>query len=509
MNLIIDKSSRTPVYRQIRDQIEQLIRDGMLAAGTRLPSIRKLSAKLGVAKNTVSMAYAELAAGNIVESRAGSGAYVNSLPDVALGINLDRRREMAPDLADYPAMRWDPYNFQGDFFGMPRYKNGSELIRFTLASPDPALFPFERIKQVATNLLWYPKEHFFDIGHPQGFQPLVEHMEKQMALAGVPMAPGQNDIILTGGFQRSLNLVLDYILKPGQRVAIESPSYTGLLNLLIAKRIDFVAIPMDGHGMDTEYLAGVLAREDIKAIITIPTFHNPTGISMSRERREHLLRLAMENRVPVIEDDWGSMLRYEGAEQAPLKALDSGGYVIHIGTFSKCFLPGLRLGWITCPADSAVTLLRAKFGADSGDSYFLQNLVYEFIRKGHFDRHLRKSVAEYKLRRDAMCNALGQHLPAGCRFRIPQGGFSVWVDLPPQLKSVPLLSLARKSGVEFLPSAFVHPQRKDGPALRLSFSRSTIEEIEVGIGKLCRVISDCIDNPELLDKEASGYKELF
>jgi DNA-binding transcriptional MocR family regulator len=508
MNLQIDKSNGEPVYEQIRRQIEQLVRDGLLPAGTRIPSVRQLALALGVSKNTVSMAYEELAAQNIIETRHGSGAYISAKPDVAMGVNLGRH-EMASELDEFPPMRWEPYFFRSEFFGMPVSKRAGEMIRFTQTYPDPSLFPFDRIKQVATNMLWYPREFFFDMGHPQGHQPLVEHLEKEMALAGVPMAEGQNDIILTGGFQRALSLVLDFIVQPGQKVAVEAPTYTNLLNHLIAKRIDYVPIPLDGQGMDTNFLAGVLARGEVKAIITIPTFHNPTGISMSQERREHLLRLAMQHRVPVIEDDWGRLLRYEGEAVSPLKALDRGGYVIHIGTFSKSFLPGLRIGWITCPAAVSVALLRAKIGADSGDSTFLQALLFDFIQKGHFDRHVRKSVKEYKGRRDAMCATLGTCLPHECRFRIPQGGLSVWVELPEGMSSIGLLRLGREAGVDFLPAAFMMPDRRDAPALRLSFSRNSVQDIVSGVKILCSVIADCIEKPELLAARDTGYEDLY
>jgi len=358
-------------------------------------------------------------------------------------------------------------------------------------------------------MLWNPQQLFFDIGHPQGYQPLVEHIEKEMALAGVPMAEGQNDIILTGGFQRALALVLDFLLKPGQAVAIESPTYCGLLNLLISRHINYVPIPIDDHGMDTDYLAGVLKRDEVKAIVTVPTFHNPTGICMSAERREHLMRLAMSHRVPVVEDDWARLLRYDGAVDPPLKYLDQGGYVVHIGTFSKVFLPGLRVGWITCPAGISVPLLRAKTGSDQSDSFFLQMLLHDLIERGHFTRHLRHANKAYSKRRDAMCQTLKKHLPSGCYFRVPRGGFSVWLELPENIMSVPLLTLARRAGVDFLPAAFVMPDRRDAPALRLSFSRNTPERIEEGIKTLCHVISDCIDNPDLLNAGAKRFEELF
>jgi 2-aminoadipate transaminase len=511
MNITIDKNEKEPAYEQIRRQIVELVRDGLLEAGEKIPSVRELARSLGVSVKTVYSAYEALSAENIISTRHGSGTYITAQPGVATGVNLRTREEMGGPLHELPPMRWEPYSFRSEFFQLPRSKRqAGDLIRFSMANPDPSLFPFERIKQIATNMLWYPKEFFFDYGHPQGYQPLVEYLEKEMALAGVPMAAGEHDIVLTGGFQRALALVLSRLIRPGQKVAIESPTYTGIINLLIAQMIDFVPIPVDEHGMDTEYLAGVLAQGEVRAVICTPTYHNPTGVTMSQERREHLLRLAARHRVPIIEDDWGRHLRYEGEAPPPLKAIDPGDYVIHIGTFSKCFLPGLRIGWITSPAQLAVPLVLAKRGADVGDSFFLQALLYEFIVKGHFAKHLRKTVKEYKRRRNAMCKALKDHLPEGCVFRVPEGGLSVWVTMPPHILSIPLQGLAHEAGVEFLPASFCMPDRSDAAALRLSFSRSSVDDIDVGIKSLCSVIGDCIDHPDLLHAgTAASYKDLY
>jgi DNA-binding transcriptional MocR family regulator len=486
-----------------------MVRDGLLEAGQKIPSVRELARSLGVSVKTVYNAYETLAAENIIETRGGSGTYVTEQPGVVTGQNLRTREEMGEDLSELPPMRWEPYAFRSESFMMPWSKSAREMIHLHQTSPDPSLFPFDRIKQVATTMLWYPKEFFFDRGHPQGYQPLVEHLEKEMALTGIPMAEGANDVILTGGFQRALTLVLDRLLKPGQKVAIESPAYAGILNLLIAKEIAYIPIPMDKQGMDTEFLAGVLSRGEVKAVITIPTFHNPTGITMSKARREHLLRLAARHRVPIVEDDWGRLLRYEGEAPPPLKANDHGGYVIHIGTYSKSFLPGLRIGWITSPSALSLPLVAAKTGTDMGDSFFSQALLYEFILKGHFAKHLRKSLAEYKKRRNVMCKALKACLPKGCSFSVPDGGLSIWVELPKEIPSLPLLSLAREAGVEFAPAAFFMPDRKDAAALRLSFSRNTAEDIETGVKALCSVISDCVDNPDLLRSGAHSFEDLY
>lgn len=509
LNISVDKQGAEPVYVQIRRQVEELIRSGLLEAGSKLPSVRQLAASIGVSKNTVALAFEELAARNLIDTRHGSGAYVSEHPDIATGVDLGRRGEMAGKLGDFPAMRWTPYEFCSEFFGLPVSQHDRPLIRLTSTYPDPALFPLERIKQVASNMLWQPQQFFFDIGDAQGYEPLVEHLEKQMALYGVPMAAGQNDIILTGGFQRALALVLDFVMLPGQKAAIETPCFPGVLNLLIAKRLGFVPVPLDQHGMDTDYLAGVLARGEVQAIIVTPAFQNPSGATMPKERREHLLRLAMQYRVPVIEDDWGRLLRYEGEDQPPLKAMDEGGYVIHIGTFSKCFLPGLRIGWITCPAAISKLLYRAKVGADNGDSFFAQALLFELIQKGHFDRHVRKLVKECGRRRAALCSALAARLPKGCSFKVPQGGMSVWVKLPAWMPSQALLVHARMAGVEFMPASLFQPDKQDAPYLRLSFSRTSPERITEGVKVLCAVIGECIANPAKLNSIPHGYEELF
>ena len=508
LHLEVNPRSHEPVYKQITRQVRQLIFDGLLPAGTRLPSMREMSKQLGVSLNTIHAALDGLSAENLIVTRRGGGTFVSEQVTIATGANLRTREEMQSELADLPRMRWDAYAFQSDFFLLPPPAKGPKLIRFSLAHPDPSLYPFDRIKQTVSNMLWTPKEMFFDYGHPQGYLPLIDHLEKEMALSGVPMAEGENDIIITSGFQRALAIILEVLLRPGQKVAVEAPTYSSILNLLLTSRIDYVPIPMDKDGMDTEYLAAVLAQGEVRAVITIPTYHNPTGTTMSHERRLHLLRLAARYRVPIIEDDWGRLTRFDGPATAPLKALDPGNYVIHIGNFSKVFLPGLRIGWITSPSDLAVTLSRAKLGTNEGDSYFLQAFMQEFITRGHFARHVRHCVGEYRRRRDAMCTALERHLPSGCAFTKPAGGFSIWVSLPENIMSLPLLTLAREAGVEFLPACYCMPDRKDSAALRLAFSTASPEDIAAGVERLCKVIADCIADPSLLEQGAQSYKDL-
>lgn len=508
MHIGLDRSSKVPLYRQVIEQIAGWVQGGELPPGASLPSVRQLSRDLGIGIRTVRQAYDELKASGLLEARPGGGTFVADRP--AGAVLSAEREEMLAGLGEPPPMVWEPYKFDSDFFGLPRYRGkDGPAIDLSRAQPDPALFPFERIKAVVRDMLWNPREFFFDRGHAQGYQPLVEWLEHEMSLAGVDMRPGVNEILLMGGFQRALSLLLDMLAGRGEQVAVESPTYASILNLLIAKGIQYKGVPVDGGGMDTEYLAQLLAKERIKAIITVPTYHNPTGTVLTSERRQHLLRLAVQHRVPIIEDDWGRPLRYTGKAVPPLKALDSGGYVFHVGSFSKTFLPGLRIGWITVPGDIAVTLMRAKLAADKGDSGFLQVLLHEFILKGHYDKHLRRSVKIYKARRQAMLTALKRQMPEGVSWIEPPGGLSVWVRLPRGVQSVPLLMLCRDEGLSFAPASLFMPGKADAAALRLSFSRADEQQIGEGVQTLASVLGGVLDNPEKLARLSTSYQDIM
>jgi 2-aminoadipate transaminase len=504
----LNRSSDIPLYKQLIEQASSWIDNGDLQPGAALPSIRELARDLQVGQITVRQAYDELIGRGLIVTRKGSGTFVASHP-AKRRLSI-QREELEDALETAPPMSWEPYKFDSDFFGMPKAKGSAQqMVDLSRAQPDPSLFPFARIKYVVRDMLWTPKEFFFDRGHSQGFQPLVEWLEHEMALQGIDMRPGTNEILLTGGFQRGLSLVLDMLGAQKESVVVEAPTYSGILNLLKAKGIQYSSVPVDGAGMDTEYLAQLLKKERVKAIVTVPTYHNPTGVVLSRERRQHLASLAVRHRVPVIEDDWGSQLRYTGESVQPLKAQDPGGYIIHLGSFSKTFLPGLRIGWITVPGAIAVTLMRAKLAADHGDSWFLQVLLYDFIRKGYFHKHLRRTLKAYSIRRATMLSALREHMPEGVGWNEPAGGLTVWLRLPRQIMSTSLLKQCRASGLDFAPAPLFTPDRRDAPALRLSFSRSRPEEITAGVAVLGAVLRKLLRQPEQIAPASIGYSEFL
>ncbi|MCG3152179.1 MAG: Histidinol-phosphate aminotransferase [bacterium] len=510
MYLPIDHATEVPLYQQVVDGVKALVDDGRLPANTRVPSSRQLAEELDLSRKTVLTAYQILIADHYLETRPQAGTFVvdrSALKEVQTGTPAT-----PPPVVDSSLFDWSPFAVPNTFFALPRQRvatdHALDVINLISATPDPHLFPFDRIKQIAQTMVWNPKDYFFTYGHAQGYQPLVEHLEQRMALEGVAMAPGQNDIVLVTGFQKGLHLLIDLLAQPGDVFAVEQPTYASILNLLMARRLDYVGIPMDREGMRLDRLEAALKQQQIRAIITIPTCHNPTGTTMSLERREQLLALAGQYQVPVIEDDYALDLRFDGPRLPSLKALDQSGLVLHIGSFSKVFLPGLRLGWITAPSPAALELVRLKRAVDQSDSYFLQAFQHEFIKRGYYDQHVRLVTRTYQSRRDALIEGLAHYLPPGIGFSRPQGGLSLWVDLPAPWQSLPVYHLAREEGVEIGVAPFFMPGKSDTSGFRLAYSLHSEASLKEAARRLGQALTRLSDDPTLYEHYAATWPHL-
>lgn len=534
MFIAVDKQAQAPVYHQIRDGIIAMVRAGALHAGDKLPGTRELARELGVSRKTVLQAYLELAADSWVESRPGSCTYIlERLGSAPVKPDLtdplvrhgwaqptgERQAAAAtdstagqPKAVDQPHAGageqpqasddgfWKPYELEGRYFGMPRYgdqwRGEDGWINFSRAIPDVRLFPLERIKRVSSQMLWDPKAYFFDYGHPQGYPPLLDYVETRLAKEGIQVAGERAFVVICSGFQVSLNLLLALLLKPGDVVAVEDPTFNSVLNLLTARGIPHRGVPMEHDGMDVEYLERLLnassSRERPKLIITIPTLHNPTGVTMSTAKRERLIDLAQRFRVPVIEDNWAMLLDTGGRVEPSLAALDAGGHVIQVGSFSKAFLPGTRVAWVVLPKGIALSFTKAKRAMDRSDSYFLQTLVHEFIKKGYFDLHCRKVERIYRARRELTDELMRQHFPSEVSWKRPGGGFAYWVSLPAWLDSGSLLKHAIARGVEFAQGNYFYVGRRNSPNFRLAFSTLTQPELRQGVRRLGQAIHEAM-----------------
>ena len=483
MRIPIDRQSTVPLYQQIEDYLRQGILSGSLAPNTRLPASRQLARDLGVNRITVENAYGELETEGLIYSKMGSGTYVLP-PDPLLAFSKDRSG------APWPLWQQDlELELPGDESPEERTKAARHphLISFASGIGDAHLFPAEDFRKVLQSVMRRDGIAALDYGEPNGHGPLRETITHILASQGLQTQT--ENVLITAGSQQALSLVSQVLLKPGDVIMVESPTYSGALDLFRALGFKVVGVPVDRHGMQVEALETLLQQYHPKLIYTIPTFHNPTGTCLSSQRRIQLIILADRYNIPILEDDFVGDLRYEGRSQPALKALDPGGRVIYVSTFSKILMPGLRVGFLVAEGPIYRRLVNFKRVNDLATSTLIQRALEAYVTVGRYQSYLRRSCQIFHKRRDAMLSAIQRYLPAEVKFDPPQGGLFIWLQLPENLSSEKLLPLAWEEGMEFSPGIGFFPDGMDGRTwLRLNFVAQTPDQIDVGIKRLGRAI---------------------
>jgi DNA-binding transcriptional MocR family regulator len=473
--VLLDRDSDTPVYQQIVAQIRAWIASGELTPGEKLPASRELAEILGVNRNTVASAYDELVKSGDVRSHVGQGTFVAAGPAESprspFPYRFSRAVEAAADKVQKP----------------PVASGHPDPIDFTTLVPDEELFPVEPFRAVLDKVLRREGKNLLQYGPAGGHPPLRAYIAERLRERGVE-ASAEN-VLIVNGSQQGLDLICRSLLDPGDRVAIESPTYTIVLPLLAQYHAQVEPIPMTERGMDLAALEAVLERSRPKLVFTMPTFHNPTGITMDLPSRRRLLDLASRWGTPVVEDDFDSELRFDGKSLPPLKALDERGSVLHIGTFSKGLFPGLRLGFVVAPEPVVATLGRSKLIADYHTSLLIQAAVLEFCREGHYDRHLKRLVSICRDKSRRLTEALERFFSGDVRWTRPEGGFAFWVTLPEKLSADALLKESARAGVLFTPGSNFFARGGGDRYLRLSISRVPLERIAEGIERLGAILT--------------------
>lgn len=479
MRIPLDRQSPIPLYQQIKSYLRQGILSGSLAADTRLPASRQLAQDLGVNRITVENAYAELEAEGLIFSRLGSGTYILP-PDPLL-----------PLAKNSPGTPWPLW--QQSIKDKTIRNKLPDAARKAIRHPHPIsfasgigdanMFPAEDFRKVLQTVMRRDGIAALDYGERNGHGPLRESITHILASQGIQTQP--ENILITAGSQQALSLVSQLLLNPGDTILVESPTYSGALDLFRALDFKVVGIPMDSQGMQVDELEKLLQQHHPKLIYTIPNFHNPTGTCLNGPRRRQLLVLADRYNVPILEDDFVGDLRYEGRTQPALKALDPGGRVIYVSTFSKMLMPGLRVGFLAAEGPVYDCLLNFKRVNDLATSTLVQRALEAYVTVGRYQAHLRRSCQLFRKRRDAMLTAIRRYLPAGVRFDSPQGGLFVWLQLPANLDAETLLPLAWEEGVDFAPGNGFFPDGMGGRNwLRLNFVAQSPDQIQEGIKRL-------------------------
>lgn len=473
MRIPLDRASATPLYRQIVSWLRRNIESGSLAPETKLPASRALADLLGVSRITVKNAYAVLEVDGFIVSREGSGTYV-ARP--LLDLDHDPR---APEPAWPPWQQSAVADVQSESPRMPAHGR-ADTISFTGVA-DPRLFPLAEFANTLRDVLRRRGTEALGYGSfGRGFAPLRETIVHILASQGI--RADMRDVLVTAGSQQALSLVCGALLRPGDVVVVEEPTYNNALGLFRTLGLRVVSVPLDSDGVRTDLLETVLRRDHPSLIYTIPNFQNPSGATLSGDRRRELLSLAERYNVPIVEDDYAGDLRFEGRTQPAIKALDPGGRVIYLGTFSKMLMPGLRVGYLIVEGPVMEKLVRRKEVTELTTSPLMERAVNEFVTVGRYQAHLRRTTRLYRRRRDAILEAIAAHLPACSVEHVPKGGLFLWLRLPTGRSASGLLPRAIEHGVEFAPGTrFFADPRHGEPFVRLNLAVCTPEEAEEGV----------------------------
>jgi 2-aminoadipate transaminase len=367
------------------------------------------------------------------------------------------------------------------------------VISFAGGLPAPELFPIDDLRAAFDAVLSTDGPGALQYGPTEGYAPLRDYLAHRLARRGIVTKP--ENILLTTGSQQGLDLLSKVFLHAHSPVLVEAPSYVGALQAFASHGSRCLAVPVDDQGMCVERAALMLYNEASRSAVepallyTVATFQNPSGVTMSRERRLALLDLCAVKQLPLVEDDPYGELRYEGEEVLALRALPGGEETIYLGTFSKILAPGLRLGWVVAPQPVIARLVIAKQATDLHTDSLVQRAVLHYCMHADMDGHIAHLRTAYRSRRDAMLAALTDYFPSSVHWTYPKGGLFIWVTLPGKIDTRALLAEALESRVVFVPGTAFFMDNQGSNCLRLNFSHVVPARINEGIQRLAKVVT--------------------
>jgi 2-aminoadipate transaminase len=380
----------------------------------------------------------------------------------------------------------------GEITAILALAGASDVITFSGGFPDPATFPSNVLSGIAARLITDDPGVALQYSATEGLARVREYVAGRLgSLQG--QAPGAGELMITSGGIDCMELVAKSYVDPGDVVAVEAPTYLGAIMAFRGYEADVRGVPVDGDGMRVDILAGELAAGlRPKIIYTIPDFQNPTGLTMSVERRHELIALARRYGFLILEDVAYSELGFDHAPPPSLWSL-APDVVLQAGTFSKTFCPGVRMGWAAGPDEIVSRLVVAKQNSDQCSGALGQRMLEEYGRGGHMDRQLISSRALYARRAALMAQALAAHMPAGTTWTTPAGGFYIWLTAPDGLDTVALSAAARARKVAYVPGRPFYPGEQGAAQIRLAYSRVADDLIDEGIRRIGEVLRTALE----------------
>ncbi len=482
LTLGLDSHDRTPLFVRIARALSEDIRRGRLRPGSRLPGSRVLARTLAVHRNTVLAAFRELLAEGWIEARHGRGTFVSdALPEAPA-------RRVRPRTAARVGAREPGFDVVPHELTPPReHVLPAGTLRMLGGLPDLRLVPAETFARALRRALRKP-EDVLNYGDHRG------HVRLRSALAGMlratrGLALDADDLLITRGSQMALSLAAEALLRPGDVVAIEAFGYRPAWQTFKRVGARIVPLPVDAHGISTRALAQLCERRRVRAVYLTPHHQYPTTVQLAPGRRLELLELARRGRFAIIEDDYDHEFHYEGRPLLPLASADLAGVVVYIGTLSKVFAPGIRLGYVVAPPPVMRELAARRFYQDRQGDRATECAVAELIEDGELARHTRRTRRVYQARRDLCVELLREQLPGELRFRVPSGGMALWAEVQRGYDIQQLTAAAEQERVLFQPGQDFSWQGRPIPYARIGYASLDEKELAEAVRRLSRAFS--------------------
>ncbi|RBP35224.1 GntR family transcriptional regulator [Roseimicrobium gellanilyticum] len=466
------EDSDTALYEQVARSVEQMIHSGTLRAGDKVPSVRRASEQHGVSVTTVVQAYLLLEDRGLIEARPKSGFYVRAQMHHPVP---------APEISRPPSAvtAVTVGGLQSRLFqatGMPG------VISFGNAAPAPELLPTEKLNRALASVARRAGKRGVSYNMPPGTSSLRREIARRMFDAGSQLSP--NDLITTSGGTEALILCLRAVTSPGDIVAVESPTYFGVLHVIEELKLRAIEIPMHPDtGMDLDALEQVLQRQKVAACVSVPNFSNPLGSLMPDENKERLVRMLGERNVPLIEDDIFGELYYGAHRPRVAQAYDEHQNVLLYGSFSKTLAPGYRVGWVA-PGKYLQKVQSLKLISTLATATLPELAIAEFLATGGYDHYLRTARRTYEGLVERVSNTIAAHFPQPVKMTQPKGGFLLWVELPPTVDALKLDDLALEEKISIAPGPMFSAKQGFRNFIRISCANAWSPKIEKALIRL-------------------------
>ena len=384
-----------------------------------------------------------------------------------------------------------------------------EIISFAGGLPNPAAFPAEKIKELAAKVLTERPAEVLQYGTTEGVRELRQTLAERMKKKGIDCT--EKNILITQGSQSGIDLVSKVFLDPRNLVITGLPTYLGAANCFTSYQAQMEGIHLDDEGMPPDLLEEKLWRmhrhgRNSKMLYLVPTFQNPSGVTLSESRRKKILEIAAQHDLLIIEDDPYSDIRFEGDDVRPMKSFDTDGRVIYLGTFSKILAPGLRVAWAVGNEESIAKMTIAKQSADLCSNVLGQWIANEYITGGYVDGQVAKICQLYKHKRDLMLGAMKEHFPEGVVWTRPLGGMFTWATLPAHIDTRQMFELAIGKNVAYVVGSAFYPDGSGRNTMRLNYTYPTDEDIVEGAKRLGGVMKEEMSLPSTHAKKKMAEK---